>query len=107
MAFEDTLKQMLAAAKVAAGVHWNDVREYMNRELALAEETARAIALEVANKVKTPAQAKIELESIAVGLLDIKLALTVAAKAAAQDAINAALDVLRNAVNSAAKVAIF
>jgi len=107
MAFEDTLKQMLAAAKAAAGVHWNDVREYMKQELAAAEETAKAIALEVANNVKTPEQAKIELESIEVGLRDVQLALTVAAKAAAQDAINAALDVLRSAVNSAAKVAIF
>jgi hypothetical protein len=106
MAFEDTLNQMLAAAKAAAGVHWSDVREYMKRELAIAEETAIAIALEVANDVKTPEQAKIELESVEVGLRDVKLALTVAAKAAAQDAINAALDVLWSAVNSAAKVAI-
>jgi hypothetical protein len=107
MAFEDTLNQMLTAAKAAAGVHWKDVREYMKRELAIAEETAAAIALEVANNVKTPEQAKVELESIEVGLLDVKLALTVAAKAAAQDAINAALEVLGSAVNSAAKVAIF
>jgi hypothetical protein len=107
MDFQNTLTQMLTAAKAAAGIHWKDVREYMKRELARAEEEAKSIALEVANEVKTPEQAKIELESIEVGLRDVKLALTVAAKAAAQDAINAALDVLRSAVNSAAKVAIF
>ena len=107
MDFENTLAQMLAAAKAAAGSHWKDVREYMRRELAAAEDEAKSIALEVAYKVKTPEQAKIELESIGASLLDVKLALTVASKAAAQDAINAALDVLRSAVNSAAKVAIF
>jgi hypothetical protein len=101
-----TLENMLAAAKSAAGVHWNDVRDYMNRELAAAQAEARGIALEVANGVKTPEQAKIELQSIKDSLEDVKLALTVAAKAAAQDAINAALGVLRAAVNSAAKVTI-
>ena len=107
MDFQNTLNQMLAAAKAAAGIHWNDVRAYMKRELALAVEEAQSIALEVANEVKTPEQAKIELESIEASLRDVNLALTVAAKAAAQDAINAALDVLWSAVNSAAKVAIF
>ena len=104
---DNTLENMLAAAQRAAGVHWNDVRDYMKRELAAAQEEARAIALEVANGVKTPEQAQVELQSIKASLEDVKLALTVAAKAAAQDAINAALEVLRGAVNSAAKVAIF
>lgn len=106
MDFEGILKQMLAAAQGAAGKHWNDVRDYLQRELAEAEEESKAIALEVANRVKTPEQAKIELQSIVDSLKDVRLALTVDAKAAAQDAINAALDVLRGAVNSAAKVAI-
>src|SRR3982074_2907955 len=107
MAFEDTLNQMLVAAKGAAGIHWQDVRAYLQKELAAAAEEAKDIALEVANGVKTPEQAKIEVQSIEVGLLDVRLALTGAAKAPAQDAINAALDVLRSAVNSAAKVPIF
>ena len=66
-----------------------------------------AIALEVAARTKTPAQAKIELQSVKDNLEDVQLALTVEAKAAVQEAINAALEVLRSAVNSAAKVAIF
>jgi hypothetical protein len=40
-------------------------------------------------------------------LRHVKLALTVDVKAAAQEAINAALEVLRAAVNDAAKFAIF
>ena len=107
MDFKDILEKMLAAAKSAAGVHWNDVRDYLERELAQAKEEAKAIALEVANEVKTPAQAAIELQAIKDSLHDVRLALTVDAKAAAQDAINAALEVLGSAVNSAAKVAIF
>jgi hypothetical protein len=107
MDFKDILEKMLVAAKSAAGVHWKDVRDYLEREFAQAKEEAKAIALEVANEVKTPAQAKIELQAIEDSLRDVKLALTVDAKAAAQDAINAALDVLRSAVNSAAKVPIF
>jgi hypothetical protein len=107
MDFKDTLEKMLAAARSAAGVHWNDVRDYLKRELAEAEEEAKEIALEVANEVKTPEQAEIELQAIKDSLQDVKLALTVDAKAAAQDAINAALEVLGSAVNSAAKVAIF
>ena len=106
MDFQDTLKKMLAAAEAAAGVHWNDVREYLKNEFAIAKEEAEEIALEVAAGTKTPEQAKIELQSIKESLEDVKLALNVEAKAAAQDAINAALDVLRSAVNSAAKVAI-
>lgn len=107
MDFKNVLEKMLAAAKSAAGVHWNDVRDYFQREFAEAEEEAKEIALEVANQVKTPAQAEIEMQAIKDSLRDVKLALTVDAKAAAQDAINAALEVLGSAVNSAAKVAIF
>lgn len=107
MDIQDTLKQMLGAAQKAAGAHWNNVRGFLETELASAAKAAKKIALEVANEVKTPEQAKIELESIKLGLKHVKLAVTVDAKAAAQDAINAALDVLRGAVNTAAKVTIF
>jgi len=106
MDFKDTLEKMLAAARIAAGVHWNDVRDYLAKEFAEAKKEAAAIALEVAAGTKTPEQAKIELQSVKDSLEDVRLALTVEAKAAAQDAINAALEVLRSAVNSAAKVAI-
>ena len=107
MDFTDILEKMLAAAKSAAGAHWNDVRDYLGREFAQAEEEAKEIALEVVNQVKTPAQAEIEMQAIKDSLRDVRLALTVDAKAAAQDAINAALAVLASAVNSAAKVPIF
>jgi hypothetical protein len=107
MSFKNTLKKMLAAARIAAGAHWNVVSDYLEKEFAMATNEAKAIALEVAAGTKTPEQAKIELQSVDDSLQDVRLALTVEAKAAAQDAINAALEVLRSAVNSAAKVAIF
>jgi len=107
MNIEDTVEKMLAAAEQAAGVHWQDMKGYLANEFARAKEEAAAIALEVAQGTKTPAQAKIEIEAIEASLRDIKLALSVEAKAAAQDAINAALDVLRAAINDAAKVPIF
>jgi hypothetical protein len=107
MDFKNTLEKMLAAARTAAGPHWNVVSDYLEKEFAEAKEEAKAIALEVAAGTKTPEQATIELQSVKDSLQDVKLALTVEAKAAAQEAINAALEVLRSAVNSAAKVAIF
>ena len=107
MEFENTLEEMLAAARKAAGGHWNVVSQFLEKEFTQAKEDAEAIALEVAAGTKTPEQARIELESVRDSLEDVKLAVTVEAKAAAQEAINAALEVLRSAVNSAAKVAIF
>ncbi len=107
MNFKNTLQKMLSAARIAAGAHWNVVSDYLEKEFAMATKEAKAIALEVAAGTKTPEQAKIELQSVEDSLQDVRLALTVEAKAAAQEAINAALDVLRSAVNSAAKVAIF
>ena len=47
------------------------------------------------------------MEAIEESLRGVRLAATVDVKAAAQDPINAALDVLRAAVNQAAKVPIF
>ena len=107
MSFKNTLEKMLAAGRIAAGAHWNVVSDYLEKEFAVAKKDAKAIALEVAASTKTPEQAKIELQSVKDSLQDVQFAVTVEAKAAAQDAINAALDVLRSAVNSAAKVAIF
>jgi translation initiation factor IF-2 len=107
MDFSDTLEKMLAAAKTAAGVHWKDIRGFLENEMAIAKEEAAAIALEVFRKTKTPEQAKIELQSVEESLQDTRLAVQVSLKAAAQDAINAALEVLRSAVNSAAGLAIF
>ncbi len=107
MDFEDTIEKMLVAARTAARGYWKDMRGYLEKEFATAKNEAEAIALEVAAGTKTPEQAEIELQSVKDSLQDVQFAVTVEAKAAAQDAINAALEVLRGAVNSAAKVAIF
>jgi len=106
MDFKNTLEKMLAAARIAAGAHWNVVSDYLEKEYEEKKKEDETIALEVAASTKTPTQAKIELQSVKDSLEDVRLALTVEAKAAAQEAINAALEVLRSAVNSAAKVAI-
>jgi stress response protein SCP2 len=107
MSFNDTVQRMLIAAEKAAGIHWKDMSGYLETEFEQAKNDAAAIALEVANGTKKPEQAKIELEAIEESLRDVRLAATVDVKAAAQDAINAALEVLRAAVNQAAKVPIF
>jgi hypothetical protein len=107
MSLQAVAEEMLQAAKTSAGVHWQDFRGYLETEFQQAIDAAEDLSLEVLNGIKTPEQAQIEGDSIKTGLLDVKLALTVDAKAAAQDAINSALDVLRTAVNSATKVAIF
>jgi hypothetical protein len=107
MSSTNTLEEMLFAAKNAAGRHWNDVSSYLRTEFERAKDETVAIGLEVAQRTKTPEQAKIEIESVEESVRDVRLALTVDAKAAAQDAINAALDVLRAAVNDVAKIPIF
>jgi hypothetical protein len=107
MNFQNILEGMLAAAKKAAGKHWKDMSSYLEAEFKRAKDEAAAGALEVARGTKKPEQAKIELEAIEESLRDVRLAATVDVKAAAQDAINAALAVLRAAVNQAAGIAIF
>jgi len=94
---------MRDAARIAAGPHWNAIRDYLEKKFAEAKKEAKAIALEVAAGTKTPEQAKIELQVVEDSLQDVKLAPSGESKVAVQ----AALDVLRSAVNSAAKVAIF
>jgi len=98
---------MRDAARIAAGPHWNAIRDYLEKKFAEAKKEAKAIALEVAAGTKTPEQAKIELQVLEDSLQDVKLAPSGESKVAVQAAIDAALDVLWSAVNSAAKVAIF
>ena len=38
MDIQDTLEKMLAAARIAAGAHWNDVRDYLKNEFEQAAE---------------------------------------------------------------------
>jgi predicted nucleic acid-binding Zn-ribbon protein len=106
MDFTGTLEQMLAAAKMAAGVHWKDMQGYLTKEFAQAKDDAAAIAREVVAGTKTVEQAKIELQSNEESLRDVELAAEEAVLAAAQDAINAALGVLRQAINAAVKIPI-
>ncbi|HEX8680037.1 MAG TPA: hypothetical protein VF683_08760, partial [Chthoniobacterales bacterium] len=62
--FGKVLNEMRVAAQAAAGVHWKDIRGFLEQELAIAQREAAAIALEVAAGTKLPEQATIELESI-------------------------------------------
>lgn len=104
MDFSDTLEKMLVAAKAAAGRNWKDVHGFLEGEFLKAKQEAAAIAAEVVAGTKKPEQGKIEIESVEESLKDAASAVKVALKAAAQDAINAALQVLREAINTAIKI---
>lgn len=107
MDFGNTLEQMLAAARTAAGRHWEDIHGYLEKEMLRAKQDAAKLALEVTGGSKLPEQAKIEAEEIAQSLQDVASALAADVKAAAQDAVNAALEVLRTAMNTAVKFPLF
>src|SRR5437899_2211391 len=107
MDFSETLEQMLAAARKAAGSHWNDIHSYFENEMLIAKQDALRLTLEVMHGSKLPAQANIEAEQIKDSLHDVENALAADLKAAAQDAVNAALKVLGAAVNAAVKFPLF
>lgn len=107
MDFSNTLEQMLAAARTAAGAHWNDIHGYLENEMLTAKQDAVHLALEVVHGSKLRAQADIEAEQIKDSMRDVLDALAADLKAAAQDAINAAIGVLTAAVNAAVKFPLF
>ena len=57
MDFSETLEQMLAAARKAAGSHWNDIHSYFENEMLIAKQDALRLTLEVMHGSKLPAQA--------------------------------------------------
>lgn len=123
MNYEDTLKQMLSAAAAAANVHWNDFRSYAEQEFGrLAEAGAQVEADYVADmaeaqlqqddsnreelKQKAKLRSQLAFENLRLASEGVLTATTADAKIAAQDAINAALGVLRAAINQSIGIAL-
>lgn len=123
MNFEDTLKKMIEAAAGAAKIHWNDFRAYAEQEVKrlaeagawleadyIADVAAAELQKKAANREKLKRKAKLRAElafdSLRLASEGVVTAATADAKIAAQDAINAALAVLRTAVNKSVGIAL-
>jgi hypothetical protein len=123
MNFEDTLKKMIEAAAAAAKVHWNDFRTFAEQEFKRlaeagvqldADYTADITAAELEraatkrDKLKQQAtlRAQLAFQNLRLASEGVVTATKADAKIAAQDAINAALEVLRAAINKSVGVAL-
>lgn len=123
MNFQDTLNKMLSAGAAAAKVHWDGLRGFAEQEFKrlsqsglqleadfladMAEaqlESDPAKQLDMETKAKLRAQ--LSFDSLKLAADGLITAAKADAKIAAQDAINAALGVLRQAVNSSIGIAI-
>jgi hypothetical protein len=97
---------MLTAAEGAAKGHWGDVKTYLaNRAQLVAQGVNQIIADRLSNKINDE-DVKFAFDQIKESEKTELDALSVTAKAAAQDAINAALAVAATAVNKALGIAL-
>jgi replicative superfamily II helicase len=96
---------MLRAAQGKLQAHWNDVRPFAQTEMKKLAETALQIQLGQADGSLTKEQAEILLAMQANASQAVLTALETVGMIAAQDAINAAIDVLKDAVNNAVGIA--
>jgi hypothetical protein len=92
---------MLAAAEKVLKVHWNDVRPFAETEMQKLALTAAQIEAGRREGSLSVAQVKILLRMQANASQSVLTAVETVGMIAAQDAINAALQVLTQAVNSA------
>jgi hypothetical protein len=121
--FDETLKEMTEAAAAAAKIHWKDFRSYAEQEFKKLTEAAACLEADYISdmaaaelqqsatkrdKLKRKAQRRAELafDSLRLAADGVLTATTADAKIAAQDAINAALDVLRTAINKSVGIAL-
>jgi hypothetical protein len=100
------IQSMLGAASGAAKGHGEDLKNYIEAQARLIAEGAAAIARDRLANIITDDDVRFAFDEIKRSENADRAALTVTAKAAAQDAINAALNVAASAVNSAVGVAI-
>ncbi|MEP6698289.1 MAG: hypothetical protein ABJB09_01025 [Verrucomicrobiota bacterium] len=96
---------MLNAAKPLLQGHWKAVGPYAESEMQKLAVTALQIEVGQMNGSLTSAQAQILLKMQANASQSVLTAVETVGMIAAQDAINAALDVLRDALNKAVGVA--
>jgi|SRR5260370_3340211 len=97
----DLIKDMLAAATGAAKGHAEDLKNYLEaRAKLIADGTVQLAADRLANGI-TDADVKFSFQQIKDSAATSLLAIDVTLKAAAQDAVNAALAVATDALNKA------
>jgi len=100
------IQGMLGAAAGAAKGHGEDLKNYLETRAKLIAESVAAIASDrLAGKI-TDDDVRFAFDEIKASEVSAQAAVTVTLKAAAQDAINAALNVAASAVNSAVGIAI-
>lgn len=99
-------QDILNAMRGALSGHWQAARPYVETEARKLAETAAFIARGRVNGDINDAQAKILVQMQANASQAVLTAVETIGMIAAQDAINAALNVLRTAVNSAVGVAL-
>jgi replicative superfamily II helicase len=98
-------EEMLQAAHGKLRAHWRDVRPFAETEMKKLAETALLIQLGQADGSVTKEQAEILLAMQANASQAVLTAIETVGMIAAQDAINAAIGVLKDAVNKAAGIA--
>jgi hypothetical protein len=100
------VQNMLAAVKQVLQLHWNDVRPFAETEMQKLAATAVQIETGHAEGTINDAQAQILLSMQANASQAVLTAVETVGMIAAQDAINAAIQVLTDAVNKAIGFAI-
>jgi hypothetical protein len=100
------VQNMLVAVKQVLQLHWNDVRPFAETEMQKLAATAVQIETGHAEGTISDAQAQILLSMQANSSQAVLTAVETVGMIAAQDAINAAIGVLTDAVNKAVGFAI-
>ena len=99
--FTQLLKNMIAAATGAAKGHADDLKQFIENQARITNETMQAIVEDRLAKKITDDDAKFGLEQLYESARAATDAIEVTAQAAAQDAINAALKVATDAIQKA------
>ena len=124
MNYHETLTQMLSAAATAARGQWNALRGYAHEEFERVAEAGAWIEADYladiaeaqqqgdasrrcALEAKAKARAELALDTLKLAAERVLVAAVADAKLAAQDAVNAAIGVLRSAINRSIGVPIF
>jgi len=98
---QEILKKMLGAAKEVLGNHWDEAKPFAKQELKSLAENIKLIGkLKVEGKI-TEEQAKYYIEIQKSSVRIVLLTIEGLGIIAVEEAINKALDVIRNTVNTA------
>jgi hypothetical protein len=100
------VQSMVGAASGAAKGHGADLKNYLEVRAKIIAEAAAAIASDRLKNLITDDDVRFAFDEIKASEASARAAVTVTLKAAAQDAINAALNVASSAINAAVGMAI-